>query len=568
MQWIEIEKGNCSDCYKCLRSCPSKAIKIIDGRAEVIKEMCIVCGHCQVVCPQHIIKIKSRLRNVQAAIDDDFNVIASIAPSFVGAFDMKHPGQLIKALKMLGFSDVSETGIGAEYVKEEYIEALKTQKYKNYITSSCPSANYLIQKYYPKCIEYLAPTVSPMLAHGKLIKKTSPSAFTVFIGPCIAKKQEAYEYKDNNIINEVLTFDEIAFWLKESNIDLKSLPTEEFDNPTDINGASFPVRGGIFSNLQSVSDVYGYQYMQADGVEACINILDAISSGELEGVCVELNMCEGSCIGGPAMPYGHPNTYVIEKKVRDFAKSKPVILETPDTIKIDGSELNRDFKEKPIYMPEPTEEEIIEILHSMGKYKESDQLNCNTCGYKTCRDKAKAVHANMSEISMCLPFVRKKAESIRNTIFEYTPNAILFLDTEMNIIEMNPKAEEILNIIFEEVEGHSIETIVGRDILFDIRLDRSIVIHRKLCIDSKDICIIFEMSYIVEENVYMVIMSDITQEEKNITALNAMKERTLDAAQEVIDKQMRVAQEIASLLGETTAETKIILTRLKKIAMD
>ncbi len=568
MQWIEIEKGNCSDCYKCLRSCPSKAIKIIDGRAEVIKEMCIVCGHCQVVCPQHIIKIKSRLRNVQAAIDDDFNVIASIAPSFVGAFDMKHPGQLIKALKMLGFSDVSETGIGAEYVKEEYIEALKTQKYKNYITSSCPSANYLIQKYYPKCIEYLAPTVSPMLAHGKLIKKTSPSAFTVFIGPCIAKKQEAYEYKDNNIINEVLTFDEIAFWLKESNIDLKSLPTEEFDNPTDINGASFPVRGGIFSNLQSVSDVYGYQYMQADGVEACINILDAISSGELEGVCVELNMCEGSCIGGPAMPYGHPNTYVIEKKVRDFAKSKPVILQTPDTIKIDGSELNRDFKEKPIYMPEPTEEEIIEILHSMGKYKESDQLNCNTCGYKTCRDKAKAVHANMSEISMCLPFVRKKAESIRNTIFEYTPNAILFLDTEMNIIEMNPKAEEILNIIFEEVEGHSIETIVGRDILFDIRLDRSIVIHRKLCIDSKDICIIFEMSYIVEENVYMVIMSDITQEEKNITALNAMKERTLDAAQEVIDKQMRVAQEIASLLGETTAETKIILTRLKKIAMD
>ena len=568
MQWIEIEKGNCSDCYKCLRSCPSKAIKIIDGRAEVIKEMCIVCGHCQVVCPQHIIKIKSRLRNVQAAIDDDFNVIASIAPSFVGAFDMKHPGQLIKALKMLGFSDVSETGIGAEYVKEEYIEALKTQKYKNYITSSCPSANYLIQKYYPKCIEYLAPTVSPMLAHGKLIKKTSPSAFTVFIGPCIAKKQEAYEYKDNNIINEVLTFDEIAFWLKESNIDLKSLPTEEFDNPTDINGASFPVRGGIFSNLQSVSDVYGYQYMQADGVEACINILDAISSGELEGVCVELNMCEGSCIGGPAMPYGHPNTYVIEKKVRDFAKSKPVILQTPDTIKIDGSELNRDFKEKPIYMPEPTEEEIIEILHSMGKYKESDQLNCNTCGYKTCRDKAKAVHANMSEISMCLPFVRKKAESIRSTIFEYTPNAILFLDTEMNIIEMNPKAEEILNIIFEEVEGHSIETIVGRDILFDIRLDRSIVIHRKLCIDSKDICIIFEMSYIVEENVYMVIMSDITQEEKNITALNAMKERTLDAAQEVIDKQMRVAQEIASLLGETTAETKIILTRLKKIAMD
>ena len=174
----------------------------------------------------------------------------------------------------------------------------------------------------------------------------------------------------------------------------------------------------------------------------------------------------------------------------------------------------------------------------------------------------------MSEITMCLPFVRKKAESIRNTIFEYTPNAILFLDPDMNIIEINPKAEEILGVHFEDVEGQNIEALVGRDILFDIRLDKSVVIHKKLCIDSKDICIIFEMSYIKEENVYMVIMSDITQEEKNIKALNAMKERTLDAAQEVIDKQMRVAQEIASLLGETTAETKIILTRLKKIAMD
>ena len=369
MQWIEIEKGNCSDCYKCLRSCPSKAIKIIDGRAEVVKEMCIVCGHCQVVCPQHIIKVKSRLRNVQAAIDDDFQVIASIAPSFVGAFDMKYPGQFKTALKKLGFSDVSETGIGAEYVKQEYIDALKTQKYKNFITSSCPSANYLIQKYYPKCIDFLAPTVSPMLAHGKLMKKNSPNAFTVFIGPCIAKKQEAFEYKTNEVINEVLTFDEIAMWLKESNIELNDLQEEDFENPTDINGASFPVKGGIFSNLKSISDIYGYQYMQADGVEACINILEALSNHELEGVCVELNMCEGSCIGGPAMPSDHPNCYVIEKRVRDFAKNKPISSEPVSSVSIENDELNRGFSEKPIFMPEPTEEEIVEILHSMGSLR-------------------------------------------------------------------------------------------------------------------------------------------------------------------------------------------------------
>lgn len=564
MKWIEIDKGNCSDCYKCLRSCPSKAIKILDGSASVIEEMCIVCGHCQIVCPQGIIKIKSRLDNVMTAINDGRRVIASVAPSFAGAFDMVHPAQFETALKKLGFYSIQETAIGADYVKDDYIKALSEKQHKNFITSSCPSANYLIEKYYPSVTDQLAPTISPMLAHGKLIKKETPDAFIVFIGPCIAKKQEAYEYQQK-IIDEVLTFEEISNWLADEHIILDQLAYDENHYSLSREGSSFPVKGGIFAGLQSMSDFYGYQYMQVDGAEECTLLLDTIRDENLEGLCIELNMCKGSCISGPAMPKDAPSCYIIEKKVRDYVKNS--MGENPVSEK-SYIDLYHSFTSKEILNCKPTDDEITEILHSMGKYKPNDELNCNTCGYKTCRDKAKAVFCNMSEITMCLPYVRKKAESIRNTIFKYTPNAILLLDDSLCIIEANPQAEKLFGMKFEDLSGTDIESIVGRDILFDIRLDKSFNIHKKMYLEKLDIFIIFKMSYLKDEKAYMAIMSDITAEEKNIKALNAMKEKTLNSAQEVIDKQMRVAQEIASLLGETTAETKIILTRLKKIAMD
>lgn len=564
MKWINIDNGNCSDCYKCLRSCPSKAIKINDGSASVIEDMCIVCGHCRTGCPQDIIKMKTRLADVKTAIRDGRKVIASIAPSFAGAFDMKHPSQLGTALKKLGFHSVEETAIGADLVKEDYIKSLSSQTHKNFITSACPSANYMIEKYYPSITEHLAPTISPMLAHAKLIKKRDSDSYVVFIGPCIAKKQESSEDPQKSV-DQVLTFEEICTWLTDTGIVLSAMDYNENEYSSNTGGASFPVKGGIFGELQHMSEFYGYHYSQVDGAEDCIMLLDTLRDEHIEGLCIELSMCKGSCISGPAMPKSAPSSYMIEKKVRDHVNS----TRTQKTCSTESYiELYRSFTSKEIVNCQPTDDEITQILHSMGKYKTNDELNCNACGYKTCRDKAKAVFCNMSEITMCLPYVRKKAESIRNTIFEYTPNAILLLDDSLDILEANPQAEKLLGSNLNDLNGTSMESIVGRDVLFDIRLDKTFNIHKKMYLEKLDKFIIFKMSYINDEKVYMVIMSDITAEEKNIKTLNAMKEKTLDSAQEVIDKQMRVAQEIASLLGETTAETKIILTRLKKLAMD
>lgn len=568
MPWIKFEKGNCSDCYKCLRACPSKAIKIVDNHAEIVEDMCIVCGHCQTVCPQGIIKINSRMLQVKKAIMEGKKVVASVAPSFAGAFNFEHPGQFVTALKRLGFSHIEETAVGAEYVKKEYVTYLKEGTYDNFITTSCPSANYLIEKYYSGCLPYMAPVVSPMLAHGKLIrKKYGIDTFVVFIGPCIAKKHEANEPQHNDLIDEVLTFDEIEKWLKKENIPVKELEQSEFDASAFRGGAYFPVRGGILGSWEDVCQRHGYEYVQVDGIDACKRMLEALETESLQGVCVELNMCEGACMGGPGMPEEAPNFYVREKRVKDYAKTQ-LASELAKESHFIPLELGKCFVPHQVVLPEPSEEEIEKILHSMGKFQKSDELNCNTCGYRTCREKAKAVAAGMSEISMCLPFVRKKAESIRNMIFENSPNAILLLDRELSILEMNPKAESIFSIDNEKAKGIPIDAFVNPQYFETITKNKQEVIHQKIFIENYGVRVFMHMNYLHDEKVYMVIMSDITQSEKNAHALHEMKAKSLDAAQEVIEKQMRVAQEIASLLGETTAETKLILTQLKMLAME
>lgn len=568
MAWIQFDKGNCRDCYKCLRACPSKAIKIVGNHAEIVEEMCIICGHCQMVCPQDIIQITSGLTQVKRAIAEGKRVVASVAPSFAGIFSLDEPKKFVTALKKLGFSHVEETAVGADVVKKEYVRLLNLQSYDNFITTCCPSANYLIEKYHESCIPYMAPVMSPMLAHGKLIKeKYGWDTVVVFLGPCIAKKQEARDAEHNDLVDQVLTFKEISQWFEVSGIDPNKEKATDFDAASYCGGAQFPVRGGVLGDWDQVCKQNGYEYVQVDGVDSCKEMLAAIANGSIKGVCVELNMCEGACMGGPGIPEEAPNFYVREKRVKDYAKSHEKVKDIQQMLP-DSGRFHKIFAKGELCLLTPSEEEIQRILCSMGKFKKSDELNCNTCGYRTCREKAKAIYNGMSEVSMCLPFMRKKAESIRNTIFENSPNAILLLDEGANILEMNPKAEKIFTIDSEKAKGIPMDAFIEAKYFEAIIKDKKSIIHRKVFIESYNVRVLLHMNYIEEEKVYMLILSDITQSEKNVKALHEMKAKSLDAAQEVIEKQMRVAQEIASLLGETTAETKLILTKLKTLAME
>lgn len=567
MSLINFRSANCKSCYKCLRYCPVKAIKIKNEQAEIDQERCIGCGHCLIVCPQNARYIKSDAEDVIAAIKDGKRVIASIAPSFIGAFDMKDEGQMAFALKKLGFSIVEETAIGAELVSKKYEEYINNHSMKNIITTCCPAVNFLIEKYFPSLIEYMLPIVSPMIAHGKMLKhRYGMDCYTVFIGPCTAKKFEATDFFHEGIIDSVLTFEELKQWFDESGICLKDMDSICFDKRANKVGRIFPISGGVVETFKEGNNSLKYEYFGVTGIEDCIEIFNSLLKGEINGACIEVNACKGSCIGGPGMPE-NKSIYKIGQIIKEYSKKSSAISNEDLNDSYNDIEFKNIFFDKSVKRTNASEEEIKRILQSMGKFDITDEMNCGVCGYNTCRDKAQAIYEGMAEPTMCLQYMRNKAESINYVVFENTPNIIIIVDDELRIKEFNPAAEKLFKINAMEVKDKPISYLMDDWDFINVIQEKKDIYRHKVSYPRYGAVVIQNILYIEKQNIMLAIISDITEEENSKLELLHVKEKTLNAAQEVIENQMRVAQEIAGLLGETTAETKVILTKLKKIAM-
>lgn len=564
MKLLNFSKANCKNCYKCLRTCQVKAVKIKNDQADIVEERCIGCGQCLIVCPQDARNIKSDLEDVKSAIKQNKRVIASVAPSFAGAFDMHTAGHFAAALKSLGFSIVEETAVGAEVVAQLYDNAIKNNKQKNLFTTSCPSANYLIDTYYPSLTKYLIPVVSPMLAHGKMLKQNyGYDSYVVFIGPCTAKKIEAVSFQHEGTIDAVLTFEELSKWMQEEELDMNSLQPQEFEATACMNGQAYPLIGGV---LNSFGDSQRYEKLRVDGIAECMEALKSIEEGFLEGVCVEFNVCTGGCMNGPGMPKHEKDFYKRQKRVKKYISKKNNTISEIRSIPV-GLDFSKVFVPRPIEKHLASDSELKEILEGIGKYEPSDELNCGGCGYNTCREKAQAVFEGMAEMSMCLPYMRGKAENITNVIYENTPNIIMFIDEKLNVKEINPIAQKIFGVNEEFIKDRPISIIIDEEPFKVVRDSKKSLLAQRVSYPNYGVVLLQNIIYLEKQNVILAIMSNITNEEKQRDELKRVKENAIDAAEKVIEKQMRVAQEIASLLGETTAETKITLTKLKKIAL-
>ncbi|KOA19991.1 periplasmic [Fe] hydrogenase large subunit [Clostridium homopropionicum DSM 5847] len=561
MAVINFSKANCMNCYKCVRECPVKAIKVKDEQAQIVEELCIACGNCLRICPQNAKEIQSELVTVKTYINKEYKVVASVAPAFIGAFKFDHAGQFVSALKRLGFSHVEQTAVGAALVSKEYSEFYNNPCEDNYITTSCPGVNYLIQKYYPSLIASMIPVISPMVCHGKTIKERyGEEAKVVFLGPCLAKKLEAIE---DNSIDAVLTFDELNKWFQKERIVLNELPIESFD-AEDLAASIYPIAGGISATLDKKIDK---KIFKVDGIDNCVQVLGSLEKNEVKSTWIEMNLCNNSCINGPAMPEEAENLYLrkykIEKYVHNCEKNNKSWQQKE--VSINNAYLKKEFINLSSSFAIPNEEEIRGLLKDIGKIREKDELNCGACGYNTCREKAIAVYNGMAEKNMCLPYMRQRAEMLTNVIFDVTPNAIFILNDDLDIINFNPSAETLFNVARDFALKKPVTILMEDDDFIDVRDTKRSILSKKVKLKHYNLTVLETAVYIEEHKAILVIMIDITNNEKKEKKLEELKLNTLDMAQEVIDKQMRVAQEIASLLGETTAETKVILTKLKKI---
>ncbi|MCB6415823.1 PAS domain-containing protein [Dorea acetigenes] len=561
MKVIDFKDARCRHCYKCVRNCEVKAILVRNEQAHIMEDNCIHCGHCLEVCPQNAKTFASDMERVKGYLGQGKRVIISIAPSYLGVLEYEKPGQVVSALKKLGFYEVRETAEGAALVTREYRKLLAEGRMKNIITTCCPSVNDLVEKYYPSLTPLLAPVVSPMVAHGRLIKSIyGEDVKVVFLGPCIAKKEEAIgDKRVRGAIDAILTFEEIVKWWKEEGIDLCRCEEEPMGNPSPKVNQLYPVSGGVITSVLAAVPEENYYKVHIDGLKACMELFEELEKGEIEHCFFEVNVCEGGCIKGPASDKWQQSLIKAKKGIEEQVKHR----EEADEIVQNGVEMYKEFTDRHVREQEPTKEQMEEVLHAMGKYTAADELNCGACGYPTCRAKATAIFQNKAEVSMCLPYALAQAESMSNIVMDVTPSMILIVDKEMRIRECNKKAQEMLGVSREEaLERYIFEFVEEKDIA-DVLDKKEPIIHRKLKLESMNLTVVESIIYIENLESALVTYQDITKEEKAKEQRLNLKMETVDMAQKVIDKQMMIAQEIAGLLGETTAETKVTLTKLR-----
>ncbi|MCL2227134.1 MAG: histidine kinase [Oscillospiraceae bacterium] len=549
---LKVKKNNCKNCYKCIRNCPVKAISFGSNQASIVQEECILCGRCLVCCPQHAKIMRDDVPIAKKLLEGESPVYASVAPSFAANYPGVSIDSMKKTLLEMGFEGVEETAIGATIVKTHYDDMIDAGKQRVVISSCCHTVNMLIQRYYPGALPYLAKVQSPMLAHGAAIKRLRPDAKVVFIGPCISKKNEGDQYP--GIVDCVITFEGLSKWLSDEGLELHK------DSSTELGGRArlFPIAGGIIRSMRA--DSKDYRYLAIDGMEQCMTALKDISEGNTDRCFIEMSACKGSCIGGPAM--GPERNMPIKSyvAVEKLAGSEDFPIEPPDE-----ELLYKAMPQQTVRIPKLDAKTLEEALLRIGKSKPSDELNCGSCGYDTCREKVATTISGKSDETMCMPYLMERAQSFSDIIIDHTLNGVMVMKESLEIQQINAAAGRILNIKNQrDVLGMNVSCVLDPAPFVEVLESRQTIKERKLFLAEYARHVTLTVIYDVSFRVVIAIMRDITENETAREIKDAQDRRTIEITDKVIEKQMTTVQLIASLLGETTAETKIALTKLKE----
>jgi len=547
-----------------VRACPVKAIRFQDHQAIIDDTRCIACGQCFLACPQNARDIQSDLYKLNEALSSGKEVVALIAPSFSGFY--RNKGGFIHGLKELGFSKVVEVSSGADEVTKAYESYISDENPTYAISSCCPTVNLIIRRYYEELTDYLIPVVSPMLATGKAVKAENKDQYTVFISPCLSKKCEPLTYGNEGAIDAVITMEEINHMLQENDLEPELLSPYIPEITGNLSGKRYPLKGGIGEGLEGTLKKNGYDLLHVEGISQVKEVLEELCAGTLSPAFLELNACHESCISGPCIPKKAISTFQRKQLVKRHVKEG--WPEETKALSFEGIDLSATYMRNPIRKNLFTEEEIVMTLGRMGKRKPKDELDCGACGYDSCREKARAVLEGMSDVEMCMPFMRTRAEHMSDIIFYNSPNMIFILDEELNIVQINPSAEMTFNTQADDVRNLPIQYLLEDKGFSEVKRTRQNDLNRRIFYKGAGLVVMQSIIFLPKDNQILVIMSDITDEENRRKELQVMKENTIAITNKVIEKQMRVAHEIASLLGETTAETKIALNKLKELVQE
>ena len=549
-------KNECQDCYKCVRKCPIKAIKILNSSASIINDRCITCGHCVTICPTGAKHFRNDINKVKTLIQQEKKVFVSLAPSWSGISDLS-ASQITALLKKLGFYAVSETALGAQEVSVQTANIIKNSDSKLHISSACPTIVDFIRYYHPQFSKNIVPIASPALTHAKMLKERYGNDISVvFIGPCIAKKNESD--RNNDLISASLTFEELKLWLKESFIninDFKEDIKEQFVPFNAYEGSLYPIEGGMNEKKKKAGIDKNIQLLSISSIEFFEKALNSLDVNSLkEKLFIEALACSGGCINGPVKAT-KKSSLSVSSNILYRTKERSEIPKTATTV------VSLEYKEESKIQQEPTIEQINLAMKMIGKHSESDELNCGGCGYSSCRDLAKALIYNEAEPSMCVSFMRKTAMKKASAMLRSMPSCAVIADRNLDILEANKAfmkmfCPDIYETIQDEnvICGVNLKRILDFYGLFEDVLKYGKDIHKEHYY-LKDKIYDISIFVIEQDNIIGAIISDITKSEIN-------KEKIVTKAQEVIDRNISIVQDIACRLGEHMVETELLLNTI------
>ena len=555
---LQFRTANCKNCYKCIRNCPVKAIRVENQQAQIIEDQCILCEKCTSVCPQHAKVEHDDIPDIQKEIAAGKKVIASVHPAYLVRYGWNSVHLLEEKLQKMGFWKVFDAAQGAAMMKQEYTRILEAQhQQKMMISSNCPVVVRLIEKKYPHLTEYLAPVCSAMQMHAQYLRKQYPDAVLVYVSPCISVMSELKERQAQ--MDYVITFRELSNWMDDmpQQQEQGKLPEEVYLS------RMMAVSGGL---IQAMQPVEGQKYLSVDGMDQCREILKELQAGEYQDYFIEMNACANGCIGGPysqkrekklldaliairqiSMPEGRP----------DYQKDYH--MEMPD-VTIRRFIPEESYPEKAI-----TREQVTHVLQEMGKYTREDELNCGACGYDTCRAKAVAVIQGKAEVSMCIPYMREKQEDYANIIINAMPGLLVTVDYQLNIVQLNKAAKDLFDISRKK-------HLLGKqlnEIMDDYAMVNMIAFDREI---EQDCIYLEEQRHYIERvitndrknKLILCIMKDVTKEKERQKKQRRAQADAVQMADKLAEEQLKIVHEIASLLGETAADTKVAIEELKQ----
>lgn len=552
-------KNECHDCYKCIRECHVKAIKIQDNSAYVIGERCVACGHCVMVCPSGAKRVRNDIEKVKRLFLQNKKVYVSLAPSWVGVYNVKKE-KMISALKKLGFEGISETALGAQEVSIECAKIINSSdKNEMLISSACPVIVDYIRMYKPKYAKNIVPIVSPALTHAGLLKKTfGDDIAIVFIGPCIAKKRESDSHQD--LIDVSLTFEELNMWLKEEYInihDVEELPEAEFVPKHAYEGALYPIEGGMNETIRKVGiDENKVSLISISSVKNFDKALDGIEEDKLtRKIFIEALGCEGGCVNGPCLSTDR-GIIAVTSDVLTTTQYRDKVPVEPDVV------VSENHTPIPVEKHKYTIEQIDEALKKISKHSQEDELNCGGCGYSTCRDFVNALIAGDAEPSMCVSYMRKIAVRKAAALVRCMPAAVVMVDKNYSILETNDAfmrmfcadMYDVFSAREEGLKGAAIDRIVPFGDIFKTTLRSGQDVHKEhYAIEDK----LYDISAFTIEagEIAGAVITDVTKSEMD-------REKIAKKAREVITKNIATVQEIACLLGEHMVETEVLLNSI------